>query len=358
MSRRVAQRRLSAVRGAMGSVAALAAGLVLVAGTAGTAAAIPADGGARAGAVGCGSDQEAKQPSAAAAAAARAATAEPPAAATGTAAEKISYSLPSQLPIGMWSRSGVTLRTPVTKGTVRLDVRSRGFGTDSLAVQRYVPKTHKWTDLKSRSTGSDTHGVFTFPVTADASAAHPHSVALRIQDLDRPGTLTVTASVDDGKGRTHRAHARTAATTRPDVSVTGWRSGDRLSRGGAPSAPFTVTVKNTTDRPYPALYASYFAYGAGKSHALAPKDLVLQQYRPGHGWERVPLVAGGCDPGMSAALLPVVKGPLAPGATASYRLRIAVAGTAPRDVPRADAGVTVGNGDLSFHHQELPFAIR
>ncbi|MGK5546035.1 hypothetical protein ACSNOH_15060 [Streptomyces sp. URMC 127] len=357
MSRRVAQRRLPAVRGVMGSVAAVAAGLILVAGTAGTAAAVPAGDGTRP-AVDCGSGQETKQPSAAAAAAARAATAEPPAAATGTAAEKISYSLPSQLPIGMWSPSGITLRTPVTKGTVRLDVRSRGFSTDSLTVQRYVPKTHKWTDLKTRSTGSGTHGVFTFPVTASASAAHPHSVALRIQDLDRPGTLTVTASVDDGKGRTYRAPARTATATRPDVSVSGRTGGERLNRGGAPSAPFTLTVKNTTDRPYPALYATYFAYGAGKSHALAPKDLVLQQYRPGHGWERVPLVAGGCDPGMSAALLPTAKGPLAPGATASYRLRIAVAATAPRDVSRADAGVTVGNGDLSFFHQELPFAIR
>ncbi|MEU5189770.1 hypothetical protein AB0G83_21890 [Streptomyces klenkii] len=357
MSRRVAQRRSPAVRGVMGSVAALAAGLVLVAGTAGTATAIPAGGGTRATA-GCGSDQGEKQPSAAAAAAARAATAEPPAAAVGTAAEKISYSLPSQLPIGMWSRSGITLRTPVTKGTVRLDVRSRGFGTDSLSVQHYVPTTHKWTDLKSSPTGSDTHGVFTFPVTADASAARPHSVALRIQDLDRPGTLTVTASVDDGKGRTYSAPARTATTTRPDVSVSGWRGGDRLPRGGAPSGPFTVTVKNTTDRPYPALYASYYAYGTGNSHALAPKDLVLQQYRPGHGWERVPLVAGGCDPGMSAALLPVAKGPLAPGATVSYRLRIAVAASAPRDVSRADAGVTVGNGDLSFFHQDLPFGIR
>ncbi|MFF7726866.1 hypothetical protein [Streptomyces sp. NPDC008001] len=357
MSRRVAQRRWPAVRGAMGPVAALAAGLFLVAGTAGTAAAVPA-GGAAAVTAGCGSDGEAKQPSAAGAAAARAATAEPPAAAVGTAAEKISYRLPSQLPIGMWSSSGVTLRTPVTKGTVRLDVRSRGFGTDSLSIQRYVPKTHKWTDLKSRSTGSDTHGVFTFPVTAGATAAHPENVALRIQDLDKPGTLTVTASVDDGKGHTYRAPARTSTATRPDVSVTGWRSGGGLHRGGAPSGPFTVTVKNTTDRPYPALYASYSAYGAGTGHALAPKDLVLQQYRPGHGWERVPLVAGGCDPGMSAALLPVARGPLAPGATASYRLRIAVAGSAPRDVSHVEAGATVGNGDLSFFHQDLPFAVR
>ncbi|MEU1672956.1 hypothetical protein ABZ752_13095 [Streptomyces roseifaciens] len=357
MSRRVAQRRLSAVRGAMGSVAALAAGLILVAGTPGTAAAIPAAGSTQA-APDCGSDQEARRPSAAEAAAAGAATAEPPAAAVGTAAEKVSFSLPSQLPIGMWSRAGVTLRTPVSKGTVRLDVRSRGFSTDSLVIQRYVPRTHSWTDLKTRPSGSGTHGVFTFPLTADASASRPHSVALRLQDLDRPGTVTVTTTVEDGKGRTHRAPARTATATRPDVSAGGWKSGTALSRGGAASAPFTLTVKNTTDRPYPSLYAAYFAYGAGTAHALAPKDLVLQQYRPGHGWERVQLVAGGCDPGMSAALLPVTKGPLAPGATAAYRLRIAVAGSAPRDVTKVDAGLTVGNGDSSFFHQDLPFTVR
>ncbi|MFF4532337.1 hypothetical protein ACFY1P_24060 [Streptomyces sp. NPDC001407] len=354
MTQRVARRRWRGARSAaVGSALALTAGLALVAGTAGTAAAIPAVGTKAT--EGCGDTQV----SAAQAAKAAADTVLPTRAAIGSSAEKIAYSLPGQAPIGLWTHSGVTLRTPVTKGTVRLDVDSRGFDTDSLAVQRYVPETHRWVDLDTRPSapGTPQHGVFTFPVTAAASAAHPDTVALRLQDLDRPGTFTVTASVQDGKGHTYRSPARTARATRPAVSVSGWQQHTALTRGG-PAGDVTVTVKNTTDRAYPALGASYFAYGGGVGHALTPKDLVLQQYRSGHGWERVDLVAGGCDPGMSAALRSTSKKPLAPGESAVYRLRVAVASSAPRDVTSAEAGVAVANGDQTFFSQQLPFAIK
>ncbi|MFI9202398.1 hypothetical protein [Streptomyces sp. NPDC053048] len=340
----------------MRTAATLAAGLALVMGAAGTGH--TAGTGAAQARVGC------DIPGASSAAAARTAATEsaeaPSPAATGNVTQKLSYSLASQLPIGLWSSSRVTLRTPVNKGKVRLDVSSKGFSTDSLVVQRFDTRTKRWLDLDTSPGGGSwpTRGVFTFPVTAkDASAKHPHTVALRLQDLDRPGTLTVNASVDDGRGHTYRAPARTATATRPEVGVSGWQRGTVLERGGAPRS-VTVTVKNTTNRAYPALTASYFAYGAGRNHALAPKDLVLQQYRQGQGWVRVPLVAGGCDPGMSAKLHPAAKGPLAPGASAVYRLKVGVAASAPRDVTAADAGVTVANGDMSFFSKDLPFTIR
>ncbi|MBT2384932.1 hypothetical protein [Streptomyces sp. ISL-11] len=359
MRQRVAQRRSVGVRSAaVGSVLALAAGLALVGGTAGQAAAIPAAAGAKA-VESCG-DTARDAATASSVNAANAVAADAPAlGAVGKAAERFSHSLPAQAPIGLWTNSSLTLRTPVSKGTVRLDVDSHGFSTASLMVQRYEPRTHRWIDLDTTpgDESNPTHGVFTFPLTAAASADHPHTVALRYQDLDRPGTFTVTPSVDDGKGRTHRAAARTTTATRPAVSVSGWKSGTALTRGGG-AGEFTLTVKNTTDRAYPRLFASYFAYGAGNAHALTPKDLVLQQYLPGRGWERVALVGGGCDPGMSAKLRPVVKGPLAPGASAAYRLRVAVAASAPRDVTSADAGVSAGNGDLSFFSRSLPFAIK
>ncbi|MEX2980514.1 hypothetical protein [Streptomyces sp. C36] len=358
MTRNVGQQRSSVARKAAGrTAAALAAGLALVMGAAGAAHAAPADG-VRA-ETGCDTSPAAGSATAARTAAQESAEAPAPAA-TGTAAQKVSYSVTSQLPIGLWSPSSVTLRTPVTKGKVRLDVTSKGFSTDSLSVQRFDPRTKRWLDLDTAPGGGSwpTRGVFTFPVTAKgASAAHPHTVALRLQDLDRPGTLSVTASVEDGRGHTYRAPARTTTATRPQVTVGGWKNGTVLERGGD-AREVTVTVKNTTNRAYPSLAASYFAYGAGASHALTPKDLVLSQYRTGQGWVRVPLLAGGCDPGMSARLLPAVKGPLAPGAVAVYRLKVAVAGSAPRDVTTADAGVTVANGDMSFFSQALPFTVR
>ncbi len=339
---------------------ALAAGLAL---TVGAAAPGLAAGSARA-ADGAqakpGCDAPAARGTSAPAAPALPPEAAPAPAAAGNAAQKISYSVDSQLPIGLWSSSAVTLRTPVTNGKVRLDVSSSGFSTDSLTVQRYDTGTRRWVDLDSAPGGGSwpTRATLTFPVSAKgADAKHPHTVALRLQDLDRPGTLTVAASVEDGRGHTYRAPARTTTATRPKVTVSGWRPGSTLERGGSARA-VTVTVKNTTNRAYPALAASYFAYGVGKNRALEPKDLTLRQHRPGHGWERVALVAGGCDPGMSATLRPVAKAPLAPGATAVYRLKVAVARTAPRDVARADAGVTVSNGDMSFFSKDLPFTIR
>ncbi|MBH1937878.1 hypothetical protein I5Q34_27020 [Streptomyces sp. AV19] len=283
----------------------------------------------------------------------------PEASYAATSARKVSFTVANaQAPIGLWSKAALTLRTPVAKGTVRLDLASRGFSTDSVTVQRYVPAKHTWVDLDSRpGSGSWPHrGTLTFPVSAkDASPRHPHSVALRFQDLDRPGRLTVNASVTDGHGRTLRAPARTVIATRPQVSVSGWQGTPSLARGGA-AQTFTLKVRNTTNRTYPALNVNYFAYGAGKQHALTPKDLLLQQYRPGRGWEKVNLTAGGCDPGMGAALRPG-KRALAPGATAVYRLRLSVAKSAPRDVVRADSGVSVNNGDQSFFSRRLLFAI-
>ncbi|MEU7133604.1 hypothetical protein [Streptomyces sp. NPDC046261] len=335
---------------------ALAAGLALTVGAAAPGQAAP----------GRAQDQPSCDTPAARGTSTPAAPAQPPEAApapapAGTAAQKISYSVDSQLPIGLWSSSAVTLRTPVTKGKIRLDVSSRGFSTDSLTVQRYDTATRRWVDLDSAPGGGSswpTRATLTFPVSAKgADAKHPHTVALRLQDLDRPGTLTVAASVEDGRGHTYRAPARTTTATRPKVTVSRWQHGTALTRGGS-ARTVTVTVKNTTNRAYPALGASYFAYGVGKTRALEPKDLTLRQHRSGRGWERVALVAGGCDPGMSAALRPVAVSPLAPGATAVYRLKVAVARTAPRDVDRADAGVTVSNGDMSFFSKDLPFTIR
>lgn len=330
---------------------ALTAGLLL-AGTAWPAQAAPATGAGPA-KPGCGALKGPAAPMANRAA-------EPVSAApVGAAGQKVAFKAPAQLPIGLWSPAGVTLRTPVSQGTVRLDVSSRGFSTDSVTIQRYVPQSHRWIDLNTSpgNTRWPHHGVFTFPLTATASPARPHTVALRLQDLDRPGRLTVTASVKDGHGHTYRDRPHTATATRPEATVSGWRSGTALVRGG-PAHAFTLTVKNTTNRPYPALGAAYFAYGEGKQHTLTPKDLVLQQYRPGRGWTTVPLIAGGCDPGMGAMLRPTAKPPLAPGATAVFRLRLSVAGTAPRDVTHAESGLSVVNDDQSFFSRQLPFAIR
>ncbi|MEV4434874.1 hypothetical protein [Streptomyces sp. NPDC049585] len=337
--------------------AALAAGLALAVGAIAPDQAAAAPAGPT-----CGGDSASARRAAAEAATAPLVDETPALAATGTATDKISSSLPGRLPIGLWSSSGVTLRTPVAKGgTVRLDVDSKGFSTDSLTVQRYDTATRRWVDLDTRSGGGSrpTHGVFTFPVTAPAAGPRqPHTVALRLQDLDRPGTVTVAASVSDGRGHTYRAPARTATATRPQVALTGWQRGATLQRGGT-GREVTVTVKNTTDRTYPALAASYFAFGVGTGHALTPKDMTLRQYRAGRGWETVPLVATGCDPGMSAGLRPESgTKALAPGATATYRLKIAVNRGAPRDVKSADAGVSVGTTQTSFFSQELPFTLR
>ncbi|WP_055589654.1 hypothetical protein [Peterkaempfera griseoplana] len=342
-------------RVAAGSALALSAALTLVGGSAAAAPVTPAPPRAHTGsAPACG---------AAAHPVRRAAATTGPAdgraqAPAGNAAQQISYRMPAQAPIGLWTTSAVTLRAPVSKGTVHLDVTTTGFSTDSLALQRYVPSSRSWVDLAVRSDGGGlpAHADFSFPVTAAASAAHPYTVALRLQDLDRPGTLKVAASVADGRGHTYRAPVRTAAATRPAVSVAGWRRGATLLRGGAPTA-FTVTVHNTTDRAYPGLTGVFNAYGQNRN-VLRPADLVLQQYRAGHGWKRIALTPDGCDPGMFAVLAEPAEGPLAPGATAVYRLRLAVAAGAPGDVTHADAGLSVGTGDMaSFFSQDLSFAI-
>ncbi|QHC24047.1 hypothetical protein [Streptomyces sp. GS7] len=357
---------MSARQATAGSAAAVVAGLALVIGAAAPGQAVPAaTAGARSSVPNCGA--AATAPGAAAARSNAAAgtetapdtgfTGSPATAVTGSAAQKLSYSLAPEAPIGLWSSSNVTLRTPVSKGTVRLDVTTQGFIADSLLMQRYDEKSHRWVDLDVQRVGTERpdKGRFSFPVSVAASPGRPATVALRVQAIDRPGRLAVAASVVDRHGRTYRAPTRSAVVDRPATTVTGWPSGTGLVRGGA-AKEFELTVRNTTKRAYPALNAGYFAYGQSGGRAVAPKDLVLQQYVPGHGWQRVPLVPGGCDPGMSAELTPTARSPLAPGATAVYRLRLAVAGGAP--AADVEAGVSVGTGDTSFFYRTLPFRIR
>ncbi|MFE7312260.1 hypothetical protein ACFU7T_03960 [Streptomyces sp. NPDC057555] len=362
----MAQRPARAWKATAGSAATVIAGLALVVGAATPGQAVPAAATARAHSVpNCGA--AATAPMAAATRTTTAAgtktapptsfTGHPAMAATGTAAQKLSYSLAPEAPIGLWSSSNVTLRTPVSKGTVRLDVTTQGFISASLLIQRYDEKSHRWVDLDVQHGGTETpdKGRFTFPLSSAANPGHPATVALRVKAIDRPGRLTVTASIDDGHGHTYGAPTRSAVVDRPTTTVTGWPAGAGLVRGGA-AKEFDLTVKNTTKRAYPDLNAAYFAYGQNSERAVVPKDLVLQQYVPGHGWQRVSLVPGGCDPGMSAALIPTAKTPLAPGATAVYRMRLAVAGDAP--VVDVEAGVSVGTGDTSLDYQTLPFKIR
>ena len=286
----------------------------------------------------------------------------PPAAAPAPVAapvQPISYTQPQQLPIGMWSAASVTLRAPAARGTVRLDLASTGFSTDSMEVQRWVPAGRHWVDLAVSSSNAafPTSGSFSFGWTGRADATHPETVQLRLQDLDRPGSLRVAASLADGHGHTYRAPALRSPVTRPQTAFTGWPAHAALTRGGSAQS-FTLTVHNTTDRAYPAVTALFFAYGMGGGRALTPRDLVLQQYVAGHGWTRLPLVASGCDPGMSVALRPAAGVRLAPGATATVRLRLAVARTASRAVRKAEAGLSVQSGDTSLASRTLPFTVR
>ncbi|MFE6690221.1 hypothetical protein ACFVFQ_27590 [Streptomyces sp. NPDC057743] len=361
---RIAQQPVTGWKATAGSAAAVAAGLALVMGAAapGNAASVQGTAGTRA-VPNCGAAVTGPMSGAtrANAAAGKHGTAgretAPTTAATGNASQQLSYGLAPEAPLGLWSSSNVTLRTPVSKGTVRLDVTTQGFIADSLLIQRYDTKSGHWVDLDHQPT-SDARpekGTFSFPVSESASAGRPTTVALRVKAIDRPGRLTVTASVEDGHGHTYRAPARSTVVDRPTTTVKGWQRGASLVRGGA-AKEFELTVKNTTKRAYPALNAGYFAYGQTGNRAVAPKDLVLQQYVPGRGWQRVSLVPGGCDPGMSAGLLPTAKSPLAPGTSAVYRMRLAVAGDAP--LADVEAGVSVGTGDTSFYYGTLPFKIR
>lgn len=354
---RMARQSMSARKATVGSAAMVVAGLALVMGAAAPGQAVPvaATAGARS-VPNCGAATVTGAPAAQRTHAAAATEAAPATAVTGSVAQKLAYGLAPEAPIGLWSSSNVTLRTPVAKGTVHLDVTTHGFIADSLLMQRYDAKTHRWVDLDVRSAGSGSpnKGRFSFPVSAAASPGRPATVALRVQAIDRPGRLDVSASVDDGHGHTYRAPTRSTVVDRPTTSVTGWSDGAGLVRGGA-AKEFDLRVKNTTKRAYPELNAGFSAYGQGGDRFVAPKDLVLQQYVPEHGWQHVPLVPSGCDPGMSAALVPTAKKPLAPGATAVYRLRLAVAPDAP--VAKVEAGLSVGNGDTSLSYRSLPFAI-
>ncbi|ANZ21351.1 membrane protein [Streptomyces noursei ATCC 11455] len=363
---RKAQRSVRVRKATAGPTAAVVGGLALLIGAAapGQATTAAAAAGARS-APSCGAAATAPMTAATRLnAASRAETAPgtgltdtPAPAVTGTAAQQLAYSLAPEAPIGLWASSNLTLRTPVSKGTVRLDVTTQGFIAASLLMQRYDEKSHRWVDLDVQPTGSEQpdKGAFSFPLSVTASPDRPATVALRVQAIDRPGRLAVTASVNDGHGHTYRAPTRNTVVDRPTTAVTGWPHGASLVRGGA-AKEFELTVKNTTKRAYPALNAEYFAYGQSDGRALAPKDLVLQQYVPGQGWQRVSLVPGGCDPGMGAELIPTAKKQLAPGATAVYRMRLAVVGGAP--LVNVEAGVSVGAGNTSFSYQNLPFTIR
>ncbi|GAA2642825.1 hypothetical protein [Streptomyces lunalinharesii] len=347
---------MSARKATVGSAATVVAGLALVIGAAAPGQAVTVAAGARS-VPNCGAATAAGASAAPRTNAAAATEAAPTPTVTGNAAQQLSYSLAPEAPIGLWSSSNLTLRTPVSKGTVHLDVTTHGFIADSLLMQRYDAKAHRWVDLDVRSAGgqSPNKGRFSFPVSAAASPGHPTTVALRVQAIDRPGRLDVSASVDDGHGHTYRAPTRSTVVDRPTATVTGWTDGAGLVRGGA-AKEFDLRVKNTTKRAYPALNAGFSAYGQAGDRFVAPKDLVLQQYVPERGWQHVPLVPSGCDPGMSAALAPTAKKPLAPGATAVYRLRLAVAKDAPE--AKVEAALSVGNGDTSLSYRSLPFEIR
>lgn len=285
----------------------------------------------------------------------------PPQPAPGASADQpLGYAQAGQLPIGLWSAASVTLRVPAAHGTVRLALTSTGFSTDSMEVQRWSPADHRWIDLAVSGSDAEafpTHGTFSFGYTGTADPAHPDTVPLRLQDLDRPGSLSVAASFTDGRGHSFGAPVVTSPATRPQTDVTGWPTRPALTRGG-PAQALTLTVHNTTDRAYPLVTAMFYAYGMGGGHALAPHHLVLQQYLDGTGWTRLPLTASHCDPGMSATLRPTAGVPLAPGATVRFQLRLAVAATAPRAVRSAEAGLSVESGDTSLASRSLPFTVR
>ena len=282
-----------------------------------------------------------------------------PALSNEAAARHLWYGQAGELPIGLWSDATAVLRAPAAHGTLRLDLASRGFSTDSVEVQRWVPASHRWVDLTAAGSGDafPTRGSFSFPITTRASESHPEIVPLRLQDLDRPGGLSVTASFADGHGHTYRAPAVSSAVTRPRAAFTGWPAHTALVRGG-PAQRFGLDVRNTTSRAYPSLTALFYAYGMGGGRALTPRDLVLQQYVSGHGWVRLPLVASVCDPGMSTALRPVAGIALAPGAAETVQLRLAVAKGAPREVGSGSAGLAVQSGDTALASESLPFTVR
>ena len=276
-----------------------------------------------------------------------------------SAARHLWYDQAGELPIGLWSDATVVLRAPAAHGTVRLDLTSRGFSTDSVEIQRWIPASHRWVDLTAAGSSAafPTRGSFSFPIATRASLSHPEIVPLRLQDLDRPGSLGVTASFADGHGHTYRAPAVSSTVTRPRTGFTGWPAHATLVRGG-PAQRFGLTVRNGTGRAYPSLTALFYAYGMGGGRVLTPRDLVLQQYVSGHGWIGLPLVASVCDPGMSTALRPVAGIALAPGATETVQLRLAVAKGAPRGVGSASAGLAVQSGDTALASESLPFTVR
>ncbi|MFC5909638.1 hypothetical protein [Streptacidiphilus monticola] len=248
-------------------------------------------------------------------------------------------SLPPQAPLGLWTRARLTLRQ---SGTVRLAVRTRGFSTVSLALQRWTG-TH-WADLPAgHPDGFPTSDTFSFSAPRGA-------VALRLKDVDRPGSLRITPSVD-------RASGPTAATrvTRPAVRLQGWPRQAALRRGGAPLV-FTLTVHNTTDRRYPDVGVLFYASAQSGETYLTARELTLEQLVGGR-WIRLPL-ASGCDPGLAVALRPLSGRSLAPGATAGYRLRLRLAAATPAVLRQADAGLALSVDGDDFASLSLPFTLR
>ena len=271
----------------------------------------------------------------------------------------VTFGIDRQLPIGLWSRAAITLRAPAAHGTVDLDVTTEGFSTISVEFQRYDRPSRRWVDLADvdGNAALPTRGRFSFPVRTRASAAHPDTVALRLQDLDRPGRLTVAASYADGLGRSYRAAVRSAPATRPRTVLSGWTGPVALARGG-PAQQLTVTVRNTTDRTYPALGGFFYIYGQGGNAMFTPADLVVEQRQGRHGWRRLTLVPSGCDPGMSVPLEPAGGSPLPPGRTVVFRLRLAVVADAPSAVVTGDAGLAVQNAGQPLLSEDLPFTVR
>jgi hypothetical protein len=167
----------------------------------------------------------------------------------------------------------------------------------------------------------------------------------------------VVANYADGHGHQYRTPAVHSEVTRPVVRFSGWPAKAVLTRGG-PAQRLTLTVHNGTDRRYPSVTALFYAYGMGGGQALTPHDLVLRQFRPGHGWTTLPLVASSCDPGMSVPLRPSAGVALSRGATETVLLELAVSADAPHRVGRAEAGLSVQSGDTSLGSDSLPFTVK
>lgn len=233
----------------------------------------------------------------------------------------VTLQLDRQLPMTLWTEGTLTVRLPVRHGTVRLAVTTKGFSTISLATQRWSDTGRRWLDVLGHAQGgAPVSDVLSFPLTAPhASAAHPVRVRVRFQAVDRPGTVTLVPVVADGPGHSFGGRSVSSQVTRPQTTLSGWPGGTVLRRGGA-FHPFTLTLRNTTDRRYDSLNAVYYAYGQTGRTVLTGRDLELEQL-VGRAWVRLALTDH-CDPGLSAVLRDSGGRSLAPGRSLVYRLRL------------------------------------